>query len=283
MDVVMLKPEVKPSKKPPKKADAISNKTVQGGSKSAEDKLTRAARAPAIINRPTPKPAPPNVPPPIPPEPKRQMQNLARRKPESKKPKQQAPVLARNGPKPKHREKPQAKVKPTRQARRTIEAAPEHKAGKRKPRPLPQLRNLMPSSTMLAQRSRIFDRERRMKKLMSREAEVPINTRDVRFAPYAHTLVQVLEEQWRPGQADYVTYPERDRQVYMKITIEGDGTLGKLVIVKPSPIPGLNDSAIRAVHDASPFKPLPSSWGLDRITFNLVFEVVENRFVFRSQ
>jgi len=136
---------------------------------------------------------------------------------------------------------------------------------------------------MLAQRSRVFDRERQRKNMMSREAEVPINTRDVRFAPYAHGLVRVLEEQWRPGMANYTTYPQQDRQVLMKMTIEGDGSLGRLVIVRPSPIPGLNESAIRAVHDASPFKPLPSAWGLDRITFNLVFEVVENRFVFRAQ
>jgi len=270
MDVVMLKPEVKPSKTPPKKADAISNKTVRGGNRTAQDRLTRAARSPVIMTKPLPRPSAPRLPapPPIPPEPKRQMQNLARRKPKPKS-KQRQPVLAQRGPEPK----PESKPRPPKRKRQV----------QKKPPSLPRLKNLMPSSTMLAQRSKIFDRERRMKKLMSREAEVPINTRDVRFAPYAQSLVHALEEQWRPGQANYITYPEQARQVFMKITIEGNGDLGKLVIVKPSPIPGLNDSAIRAVHDASPFKPLPSSWGLDRITFNLVFEVIEDRFVFRAQ
>jgi outer membrane biosynthesis protein TonB len=258
MDVVLLNPDVKQSKTPPEKADAISNKTARGGNTTGQDRVTRAARSPAISPQSKPQPTQPRMPPksPATPEP-----NQPRR----------TPVLAKRKPvRDASSSKPPKKPKPK----------PKQKV--RKEKKDFQLKNLIPSNTTLAQLSRKLDRERRLKKLSSREAEVPINTREAKFAPYAHELVRALEEQWRPGMANYSAYPERDRQVLMKMTIEGNGDLGKLEMIRPSPIPSLNKSAIEAIHAASPFKPLPSSWGLDRVTFYLTFEVVEDRFVFRT-
>jgi len=51
--------------------------------------------------------------------------------------------------------------------------------------------------------------------------------------------------------------------------------------LRPSPIRQLNESAVAAIHAAAPFRPLPRSWGLDRVSFYLTFEVLEDRFVFR--
>jgi len=90
-----------------------------------------------------------------------------------------------------------------------------------------------------------------------------------------------LEEQWRPGQANYRDHAEDERRALMRLTIEKDGSLGAIEMIRPSPIQPLNDSAIKAIHDAAPFRPLPSVWGLDRVSFYLTFEVVEDRFVFR--
>jgi len=257
MDVVLLNPEKTKPVKPPKKADAISNRTARGASRHAHDELTRAARGPRIIQPQPKKPAVPQIPrtpPPVPqPKPQQRTRTLARR----------GPMLeASKPPPPKRRPKPKPKPKP-------------------KPRrPIP-LTNLMPSSMALAELSRDFERERRLKKKLAREADIPINTREAKYAPYAHLLVRALEEQWRPGQANYREHPVEERRALLRLTIERDGSLGGIEILRPSPIRQLNESAVAAIHAAAPFRPLPRSWGLDRVSFYLTFEVLEDRFVFR--
>jgi len=134
----------------------------------------------------------------------------------------------------------------------------------------------------LAELSRDFERERRLKKMLSREADIPINTREAKFAPYAHLLVRALEEQWRPGQANYREHSAEERRSLIRLTIERNGSLSRVEILRPSPIRQLNDSAVAAIHAAAPFRPLPRSWGLDRVSFYLTFEVVGDRFVFRT-
>ncbi|MCF6208290.1 MAG: TonB family protein [Ghiorsea sp.] len=150
-----------------------------------------------------------------------------------------------------------------------------------KPTPYIPLANLMPASAALTQFSREFDRERRMKQLLSKEADIGINTREAKYAPYAQGLVRALEEQWQPAGERMNELSQNERRVLMRVSIENNGELGGIKIVQPSPSRALNDSAIAAVHAAAPFKPLPSSWGLERAIFFFVFEVVEDRAVFR--
>jgi len=255
MDVVLLKPEKTKTAKPPKKADAIANRTARGASRRARDRLTRAARSPTIgQRRQSPKlaaPQTPHTPPPAPkPKPRQHIRTLARR----------GPTLE-NAKRPSPKQRPKPKPKPRR-------------------RPI-SMANLMPSSMALAELSRDFARERRLKTMLAHEADIPINTRKVKFAPYAHLLVRALEEQWRPGQANYSQYPVEERRALMRLTIERDGSLGGVEILRPSPIRQLNESAVAAIHAAAPFRPLPRSWGLDRVSFYLTFEVLGDRFVFR--
>jgi len=256
MDVVLLSPEKSKATKAPDKADAISNRNAEGGSSKSEDRFTRAAKAPIIGDQQKPpKPAAPQQPrtPPPPPTPKPQQQTrtLARR----------GPALLPPEPPKKQRPQPPLKAPP-----------PVH---------IP-LSNLMPSSMALAELSRDFQRERRLKKMLSREADIPINTREAKYAPYAHQLVRSLEEQWRPGQANYRQHNEDERRALLRLSIEKDGSLGGIEILRPSPIRALNDSAVAAIHAAAPFRPLPSVWGLDRVSFYLTFEVLEDRFVFHA-
>lgn len=256
MDVVLLNPEKTKQVKPPKKADAISNLNAQGGGNKSHDRFTRAAKAPSVGQRPhPPRPAAPEVPrtPPPPSIPRLQ---------------QRTRTLALRGPKPAPAEPPKRKMPHAKQKR------------PRQPPRIP-LSNLMPSSTALAELSRDYDRERQLKKMLTREADIPINTRQEKYAPYAQQLVRALEDQWRPGQANYSAHSEDERQALLKLTINKDGSLGGVEILRPSPIKPLNDSAIAAIHAAAPFRPLPKVWGLDRVSFYLTFEVVEDHFVFR--
>lgn len=257
MDVVMLNPKTPAKKTPPKDAKTVSNLNAEGSSRKAKDETTRAARAPSMSQQQQPQQKPQ--------QPRPQMPKT----PPPAEPDQRVRLLARRGG-PEVDNNPKTTKKPA-------------KKHEKKP-PLPQipLSNLMPSTMALSQLSQDFQREKIMKERLSKEADIPINTRQAKYAPYAHELVQALEEQWRPGQADYGKYADEQRRALLRITIEHDGSLGNVEILRPSPIAQINDSAVAAIHAAAPFRPLPSSWGLDRAKFYLTFEVVDNRFVFRT-
>ncbi len=250
MDVVLLDDKKPSAKKAPEDAKTIANRSASGGSK-AEDRLTRQAKAPTRGEQQRPQPAPPQQPKSPPPlNHKNRTRLMAKRGdlPDSSQPKKKQ--LYKNNTKPKE------------------------------PAKMP-ISELMPSALALSQQSRHFERERRMKQRLSREADIPINTREAKYAPYAQTLVRALEEQWRPGKTNYKQFAEDARRALIKLTIEKNGDLGGIEILRPSPIAKINDSAVEAINAAAPFKVLPSSWGLDRVSFYLTFEVVEDRFVFR--
>ena len=254
MDVVLLDEEKTPPKKAPKDPKTMSNRSASGGSSDAQDRMTRQARAPMSSpqQQRRPEPVAPQQPK-TPPVPNQQ---------------QRARLLAKRGDRPDGSEINKR------------EKESEDKKPEQKVRPVP-LANLMPSTMAMSQLSRDFQREKRMQQKLSREADIPINTKQAKYAPYAQALVRALEEQWRPGQANYEEFAEEARRSLIKITIESNGDLGGVEILRPSPIPQINNSAIEAIHAAAPFKVLPSSWGLDRVSFYLTFEVVEDRFVFR--
>ena len=268
MDVVLLDDKKESSKKAEKDAKAIANITAKGGSPDASDRVTRQAQAPVIGPQTAPMPTPPRPEQqpkaPLPPEQQQRPRMLAKRgpKPES--------MPSDKPPEPKAKSKPVKKPEPVKKA---------------KPKPVDkeqvELSKLMPSAMALSQMANKPQRERRMKQEMSREADVPINTREAKYAPYAHALVRALEEQWRPGQANYQEFPEDARRSLIRLTIEKNGDLGGVEILRPSPIPEINESAVKAIHAAAPFKVLPSSWGLDRVSFYLTFEVIEDKYVFR--
>jgi len=258
-DVVLLDPNKYKTSKPPKDAKTIANQSAVGGKQSARDHITRNAKAPAPIRQASHTEMRPPSPP----------QQHKTQAPQANK---QARILSQHNNKSLQKQ--------------LLKQAPSHHKTKHtqqrsQPRAIP-LASLMPSNMALSELSRDFERERRMKQMLSKEADIPINTKEAKYAPYAHSLVHALEEQWRPGQADYQRFAERARQVLMRLTIEANGDLGGVEILRASPISVLNDSAIKAIHDAAPFKPLPSSWGLDRASFYLTFEVIDNQFVFRT-
>ncbi|MFC1567675.1 energy transducer TonB [Pseudomonadota bacterium] len=258
MDVVLLDPETTPKKAPSKDAKTISNRSAEGGSSKAKDRRTRSAKAPMTGPQQKKKPEP------VMPTPPKQAQMP---KP---KPNQRTRTLAKRDFKPDFTLPPEMPKKPAKQlTKQDMQNIP--------------LSNLMPSSMALAELSRDYERERRMKQFLNREADIPVNTREAKFAPYMQAMVRSLEEQWRPGgQSDFKKYSEEARSLLMRITVESNGSLSNLEILQPSPIAALNESAIAAIHAASPFKPLPSSWGLDRVHIPIIFEVFEDKFVFRT-
>jgi len=256
MDVVLLDPKSTPKNTPSKDARTMSNRSAEGGSSKAKDRRTRSAKAPITGDQQQkPKPALPTPP--------KQAQTPT---PKSN---QRTRTLAKRDLKNALALPPEMPKKPTKQVpKKDLQNIP--------------LSNLMPSSMALAELSRDFERERRMKQFLNKEADIPVNTREAKYAPYMQAMVRTLEEQWRPGgTSDFKKYDDDARKLLMRITIENNGSLSNLEILQPSPIAALNESAIAAIHAAAPFKPLPSSWGLDRVNIPLIFEVFEDKFVFR--
>ncbi len=257
MDVVLLDDSQTSAKTSPSDAKTISNKNSTGQQRNAHDDRTRAARAPSTAaqhqRKQKPHPLTPQQPqtPAIPQQQKKRNARILSRESD-------VPSLLTPNKTPKTVKKPTAK-----------------------PTPYIPLANLMPASAALTQFSREFDRERRMKQLLSKEADIGINTREAKYAPYAQGLVRALEEQWQPAGEHMNQLSQNERRVLMRVSINNNGELAGIKVVQPSPSRALNDSAVAAVHAAAPFKPLPSSWGLERANFFFVFEVVEDRAVFR--
>ncbi|MDX8390657.1 MAG: TonB family protein [Mariprofundaceae bacterium] len=253
MDIVLLSPDQQ-SEDSPDKADALSNRSAKGSNSRAKDQVARAKKSPLANKK------------------KKKKQTSTPTSPRAASPpeeqtKQRLTTLTREG------------LNPTFQATQLRKTHPK----KAPAMPSIPLNSLMPSNMALAQLSRDMDRERHLKSMLSKEADISINTREAKYAPYARKLVSSLEEQWRPGQANYEDYQDLERRVLLRITIEHNGELSNLEILRPSPIARINESAISAIHAAAAFHPLPSSWGLDRATFYLTFEVIKDQFVFRAQ
>lgn len=258
MDVMLLDPENTPKKSPSKDAKTLSNRSAEGGSSKAKDRRTRSAKAPITGPQQKKKPTPAM------PTPPKQAQLP---KPT---PKQRTRTLAKRDFKPDFTLPPEL---PKKQVKKVTKPTPKN---------IP-LTNLLPSSMAMADLSRQFERERRMKQYLNKEADIPVNTREAKHAPYMQAMVRSLEEQWRPaGWEEFEKYSDEALRPVIRITIESNGALSNIEILRPSPIAALNESAVAAIHAAAPFRPLPSSWGLDRINTMLTFEVFEDKAVFRA-
>lgn len=259
MDVVLLDESANISKNDNSDAKVIAQKNSAGTQNKAQDKVNRAARAPATTQA----------------------------QPKQNKPTPLSPQVPRNPPIPAKQEKVNSRII-SRKGNDDALLLPqdndskEDKKPTEKPVPAIPLANLLPSSSALAQLSRDFDRERRMEQFLSKEADIGINTRESKYAPYAQGLVRSLEEQWRPKDLIVAELAPNERKVLMRVSIGLSGELLDIKILRPSPSPELNDSAVQAVYKAAPFNPLPSTWGLERANFFFMFEVVEDGFSFRT-
>jgi TonB family protein len=258
MDVVLLDDTQKKSRNETNDAKVLANKNNLGKQQDALDKTNRRQRIPTA-----PQPAPRNKPTPIIPA---QPKNPALPPKQSK---ERARIIARKNEESSLTLNPNTDFK-------------EDKNSNNPPAPDFSKLNLNPTFSALSQLDKDFARERRMKQLTSKEADIDINTRESKFAPYAQGLVSALEEQWNPAVLSYEKLSQDKRRVLIRVSIDLSGELVDIKVLRASPSPELTSSAVEAVYRAAPFKPLPSSWGLERANFFFVFEVVENRLVFRT-
>lgn len=263
--------ELPPEKKSPKKLEKkpINPRFLAEKNRRAEQE-TRLKKqipdsGPNRINQPaTPPPAP-------------KKSVIARPKPAVK----PAPKVQKQVPKEPQktaeskRRQPMGKVpinrqaKAPREARRSVskKETPEVKKSSE------AAKKLFPSYDELTQISRESAKKQRASKLpedIDNGKSIQLNTEQFKFHSYYINLKRKIELVWE--------YPYLAREsglqgrLLMRFVINRDGSLAEAKVLRSSGFALLDREALRAVHDAAPFPPLPARMNSDRLVVNATFE-----------
>ncbi|MBF0174911.1 MAG: energy transducer TonB [Magnetococcales bacterium] len=112
-----------------------------------------------------------------------------------------------------------------------------------------------------------------------REQTLDLNTSKVQYAVYFSRLKERIEQGW--------IYPERAKNLNLsgnlrlKFTIDRDGNLLALNILRSSGESILDESALNAVKGAAPFAPFPQDWQLEKIHVTTTFEYIRRKILWR--
>lgn len=133
-------------------------------------------------------------------------------------------------------------------------------------RPLPTLRELLPSATYSSSNARSRD-------------PVSLNTRDPTYVSYFTKIKQNIEQQWE--------YPEMalryglQGRLSLEFTIGGSGQLEQLRMIRSSGSQLLDEEALRAIKAAAPFPPIPSWIKPVPLSISASMEYHDNRLNYR--
>ncbi|MEO0295767.1 MAG: energy transducer TonB, partial [candidate division WOR-3 bacterium] len=93
--------------------------------------------------------------------------------------------------------------------------------------------------------------------------ELIVNTKEFKYWSYLQKMKQKIEMVWE--------YPEYARQrgiggqLKINFSIGKDGKIEKMILVDSSGLKVLDDAALKALRDASPFPPFPETWDISRL------------------
>ncbi len=115
-------------------------------------------------------------------------------------------------------------------------------------------------------------------KTVNKDRPVTLDTKDYRFWAYNQRLKESIEGVWH--------YPQEAARkgihgdLIIKFTIEKNGHLGAIELVRGSGYPVLDNAALDALKEASPYWPLPKEWGMEAYTIqgNFVYNL-SNSFI----
>jgi protein TonB len=114
-------------------------------------------------------------------------------------------------------------------------------------------------------------REVEKKEKETKDTSFTFDAREYKFLLYNRRLKERIESIWvyPPDAAAQGIYGD----LVLRFTIKKDGKIGTLELVRTSGHKNLDDSAMRALKDGSPYWPLPDEWGMDSYT-------IEGHFVY---
>lgn len=95
------------------------------------------------------------------------------------------------------------------------------------------------------------------------EETVNLNTTEFKYISYFSKLKRMVEMVWTYPYSAIVRGEEGT--VTLRFTIESDGNLAGVEVLKTSGSPVLDSAAVKAVKDSSPYPPLPKSWKIKRL------------------
>ena len=257
--------ELPPEKKTPKKKDVkpIKPRFLAEKNRRAEHE-TRLKKqipdsGPDRISRPATPPSAPKKPSTARPKSTPAVPKQAAKEPQQKAAGKRQPM----GKMPIKRSKALEKARETVSKKKTPEAKEAAKTAKK----------LFPSYDELTQISRESHRRQRATKLpddLDPDTSVQLNTKQFEFQSYYIHLKRKIEGVWE--------YPYLAREsglqgrLLMRFVISRDGSLAEARILRSSGSPLLDQEALRAVHDASPFPPLPARMHTEHLVINATFE-----------
>lgn len=136
-------------------------------------------------------------------------------------------------------------------------------------RPLPTLRELLPSIDWSASGQRSNDRE----------GPVRLDTTNPQYVTYFGSIKRAIEVVWQ--------YPEMalkyglQGKLLLEFSILENGELTRARIIRTSGSNLLDEEALRAVRSAAPFSPIPPWIGKERLDILASFEYYDNRLNYR--
>jgi len=191
---------------------------------------------------------------------------------------------AKPRPKPKPQEKPKAeklksKIKPQTKSPDEIPASEKREVKKEtEKKTQTDIKKLFPSFKELTEiskeqsqrRSRSGKQSPHLPNKLKKGTEISLNTLNYKFHSYYLALKRKIELVWE--------YPYRARRtgaqgrLLMRFVINKDGTLLEAKILRSSGYALLDSEAIRAIHNAAPYPPLPDRMQTDHLVVTATFE-----------
>ncbi|KJU86561.1 protein containing TonB [Candidatus Magnetobacterium bavaricum] len=98
----------------------------------------------------------------------------------------------------------------------------------------------------------------------SKDNSLSLDVDDMRYAMYMQRLKEGIESVWEYPQS--ASRKKTYGDLYISFTINKNGTLGAVEVVRTSGHKVLDEAAVRSIKDAAPFWPLPDEWGKDSFT-----------------
>ena len=123
---------------------------------------------------------------------------------------------------------------------------------------------------------RLFDSDviaqsMRQEPVKTKPPEITFDTREFKYQGYMARLKEKIESIWQ--------YPRSaaERGIYgdlfIRFSIKKDGSLGRVDLVRTSGYRDLDEAALKALRDASPFWPLPKEWDMEEF-------IIEGHFIY---
>ncbi|MBF0317442.1 MAG: TonB family protein [Nitrospirae bacterium] len=97
-----------------------------------------------------------------------------------------------------------------------------------------------------------------------KDNSLSLDVDDMRYAMYMKRLKEGIESVWEYPQS--AARKKIYGDLYISFTINKNGTLGTVEVVRTSGHKALDEAAVRSIKDAAPFWPLPDEWGKDSFT-----------------